>query len=342
LPAILAAVWLLFALAACETNESDDDNNDTPTDDDDSSPADDDNDNNNDTTPDEPDDMEIFVVYGFPGLLERLTVDLYLEKAGFAQTGNEWSRDDADRTIFVHEAWNAAALTEALSTEGAYVVFVGHSNFGLGPIFTDETWVHKLDWVTGIDDFFHLGNGLSSIQYRYMIEGQSYPNFRVKPAQIADHPLNYLTATLQLERFENIDGVDPGEAFPDVQGQGLDIYHYTAPPWIQDDGALLFEPPLPPLGPILPGTEMLIVNLGESSLPELRYKALLWKSCYSGLYFLDELQHGVVFYTLASPSYLVPTIQAFLDGVIRGQSWTKINTRLNNLDDIYGYRVFEE
>jgi hypothetical protein len=85
---------------------------------------------------------------------------------------------------------------------------------------------------------------------------------------------------------------------------------------------------------------MIISQGGAADLPELKYKVLFWKSCYSGVYFVDNLNRGVVFYTLASPSISRPTVWIFLNGLIRGNDWESIKRGLNNFDDIHDYYDF--
>jgi hypothetical protein len=40
------------------------------------------------------------------------------------------------------------------------------------------------------------------------------------------------------------------------------------------------------------GRPHLIVNAGSADLPTLRYKAVLYKGCYTESYFYETLQHG--------------------------------------------------
>jgi len=346
-------VWLLvFVLAfvfyaACDSDDDDDDNdNDDNNDDvvDDDTTADDDSADDDANPPDEPEHFDIHIVYGYPALLEKHFTEMFLENTGFVRDGEVWTFADAygDRTYSVRQGWTAEALVTALTTEDAFVIFAGHSNFGFGATFTDNPWASELMNITGIDDIFNIASEHVAVQYRYFIEHQAYPNFVIQTEQIAVHPLNYLTESLGLERFENIDGIEPGMNFPDVQGEGLDLFHFRAP-----------EPdPMYPLDELLIrllglnmelDDRMLIANGGAADLPAgLKYKVLLYKSCYSGLYFLDNLQRGVVFYTTKSPSVFRPTIWIFLTGLIKGSSWATIKNAMNDIDEVYDFYIFDE
>ena len=350
LAAILALISLLL-MNACFSGAGDKNDSDAATDDDHRPTVDDDNDggadddsrSHDDDQPPEPQEFLIFIIYGYPGEMERSTVDFFLKMNGFVRDQDRWTFEDiyGQRRFVVREGTTAESLLEALSTEEAYVIFAGHSNFGLGPTFAENWWNGSVENITGLQDFLNFGSAHVSIQYRYLVEHQAYPNLVIQPEQIADHPLNYYTDFLHLERFENIDGIRPGTAFPDPHGEGLDIYHYRAPGY--EVGNLLdkFLYWLFGIDMHLENT-MLIVNGGGDDLPELKYKALFYKSCNSDLYFLDNLNHGTVFYTNSTPSYFRPTIWIFLDGLIKGCSWETIKNAMNKLDDIYGYYVFDE
>jgi hypothetical protein len=338
------ALWLIVAavfLAAC--GEADDRDRAPATDDDQAAPDDDgggSDDDDDDQTPFGPPESVIYIVYGYPGLMERPFVRLYLQAAGFARDGEDrWVYAAGTQRWTVIEGRSVEALRAALSTEGAHVIFTGHSNFGLGPVFVDWPFAEGVEAVEDIGDFFSMGSEHVAIQYRYLVEDQKYPNFIVKPGQIAVHPANYLTAALGLERFVNTDGVGIGETFGDVQGEGLDQYHYHAPLGTPFDWWIILLARLIGLN-LMPGLERLIVADGASELPDLKYKTLLWKSCESGLYFLDNLQHGLVFYTMGDVSMFIPTVWLYVAGLIGGQSWDAILANLNALDDLYEYIDF--
>ena len=130
------------------TPTGDDDDDTTPTgddDDDDTTPADDDDDD--DATPADdddddtvyqpypPDNANIYVMYGYPSMLEAAAVDVYMAIAGGSFNGEYWSWSDGTRSYTVHQDVSPEGFVVGAQENDAIIVYAGHSNFGLGTTF---------------------------------------------------------------------------------------------------------------------------------------------------------------------------------------------------------------
>jgi hypothetical protein len=129
-----------------DTTEGDDDDT-TPADDDDdddATPADDDDDDDatadddDDTTegpPGPPDHANIYIMYGYPSMLESASVDAYMAIAGGSFNGTYWSWSDATRSYTIHQNVEPSGFLTGVQDPDAIIVYAGHSNFGLGTSF---------------------------------------------------------------------------------------------------------------------------------------------------------------------------------------------------------------
>ncbi len=224
-----------------------------------------------------PSQQEMFVAFAYPASQEQVAVEMGLRVMGASQVDSTtWtiSHDGTDWTI--HLERSAENLIEGMRTPGAVVVYAGHSNYGLGGVFSDLPDLSDINEITTVDDFFNFGGPYAAINYSYLVGEQAYPNLEIRPEDIAQDPENYIVPILDEERFPNEYGVIPGEAF-ELQGSGSNAYHYSSD-----------------------GNYYLIVNAGADDLPapsEMQYEVMFIKSCNSGRYFIESFQRGEFFYT---------------------------------------------
>jgi hypothetical protein len=204
-------------------------------------------------------------------------------------------------SVFIWKTQKLASI--AFNAENGYVVYDGHSNFGLGPTFTTGN--------KSLSDFMNTGSAFAAIELRYLREYQGHPDLTVKDSEIAAAPRNYVTA-LGIERFPNNEGVGVEHEFT-LKGYGIDRFHYDE--------------------------SKLIVNAGKGDLPALHYKAFFFNSCNSGQYFADAFQHGVFFYTKIQ-CYKIDTTCAFIKACVDGKSWNEVLLDLNNVERVNAFKNF--
>ena len=125
-----------------DTSEGDDDDATPADDDDDATPADDDDDatpgDDDDTTEPlgPPDHANIYIMYGYPSMLESASVDAYMAIAGGSFNGTYWSWSDGSRSYTIHQNVEPSGFIEGVQDPDGIVIYAGHSNFGLGTTFS--------------------------------------------------------------------------------------------------------------------------------------------------------------------------------------------------------------
>ncbi len=117
------------------TEPDDDDDDTTPTDDDDDDDITGDDDDTTEEPPGPPDHANIYIMYGYPSMLESNAVDAYMAIAGGSYNGTYWSWSDGSRSYTVHQGLEPSGFAQGVQETDAIVVYAGHSNFGLGITF---------------------------------------------------------------------------------------------------------------------------------------------------------------------------------------------------------------
>jgi len=293
------------------------DDDDTVVDDDDTAVDDD------DLATHPPDTAEIFLVYGYPAVIEAASVDAYLAVEGDAEwVDDRWIYDDGERSFVIRQFQDASGLEEGLTTAGSIVVYAGHANFGLGAVFAPDPDYSLITHVTGIESFWNYGGDYVALNYGLLLTNQSYPNFVLEPEDIVENPTNSVIPYLDLERFPNDAGVGPGEVFTPI---GTDSYGY--PIHYYDTHDQYYKT---------------IVHGGSLDLPEdMEYAALFIRSCQSGRYHVERFDRGVYFFSDGEAAYETAMVYRFLKGIIEHDSWDEIRNTMNAADPIYDYINFE-
>ena len=267
--------------------------------------------------------MEISANFGFEWEVSGKTrVDEKLE--AMADEASEFSQVGADYSIFyikgkpmgsnvgipagtnnaeyfwaVQTAHSQAALKDALAST-PYVVFEGHSNFGLGPAFDNSP-------VT-ISDFMNISNPTAGISWDYL--HQEYPQLGIIPeALVRPTQMNYLVFPGEPDslRFPNSNDVRTGE-----------IFHYTNHPTTNTRRHYTVS-----------GTPMLIVFAGKADLPPLGYRAFFYNACFTARDYSDVFPRGRF---IGSTDLIFPDLkatEAYVTGLISGKGWEGIMNDIN-------------
>ncbi len=274
-----------------------------------------------------PDHTEIFIVLGFPATLSGYILMYYLYQRGATYAEADpytwyFTHPETRRTFTIYFGNTPENLARGLTTEGAVVIFFGHSNIGLGMAFSYLLDHQQVSYVHRIEDFFNVSSDVVGTNWRFLKQVQAFPNLEIAEEEIVEQPENYVIPYLDLLKFENIEGVRPGERFF-LAGEGIDRYHYRYE----------LEP-----GKIFP---MLVVKAGHADLPgPLRYKVFLYHGCSSGYYYSEQFQHGVFFYT--TDEAYDPVDWEFLGGILDDLPYDQIKANLNRHECVYDYYVFPD
>jgi PKD repeat protein len=105
----------------------------------------------------------------------------WLEDIGAQQLGSVWFYEENDKLYNIEIIQSIEGMKRALTTKGAHVLFEGHSNYGLGPIFAtqSEQASYRIDDLFYVDDrrILNYSSPCISVSIRYMRTGQAYPNW---------------------------------------------------------------------------------------------------------------------------------------------------------------------
>ena len=263
-------------------------------------------------------------MYGYPSILEAASVDAYMAIAGGSYNGTYWTWSNDERSYEIHQYEDESGMVEGVQDPDGIVVYAGHSNFGLGATFSDLENHSDIDYVETIDDIFNVGSDTVAVNFTYLKEEQTYPNFAFRETDIVDAPLNYSVPGLGMDRFPNNSGVGPGDTFPII---GNDAYGY---PYHYVDAS--------------DGFYKTIVYGGAADLPvdDMLYQIAFIRSCNSGRYFGETYNRGVLFYSTDDVNYEVAIVYLFVRGLVEGLSYDGIRDLMNAADPIYEYFDFNE
>jgi hypothetical protein len=262
----------------------------------------------------------MFVSFAYPAAQEQAAVEMTLRIMGARQQDTTtWTVTEGDTDWTIHLERSAANMDAGLRTPGAVVVYAGHSNYGLGGVFSDLPDLSQIEEIVTLQDFYNYGGPQTAINYPYLRDTQAYPNLAIAPTDIAVDPVNYEVPILGGPRFPNDSGVGIGDTFA-LHGSGESAYHFTNE-----------------------GTAYLIVNAGSADLPapaELQYDILFIKSCNSGRYYVENFQRGGFFYTVDNvyTEDMVLTVDLFVKHILLRTPYWEI---AQLMDEREGNHVYE-
>lgn len=241
----------------------------------------------------------------------REILEAYLQTIEIDRHGDFWAVKGKDRQG-LEKVWGIEIvmtqdkLIDALSNVGQYVVFDGHSNYGLGPEFPNFDANGGIIRPTKIEDYTNFGVGYTSIEMDLRKKPNGGGDLEVLDNQIRNAPINYAPPPLTVERFPNIDDVEVGQAFI-KQGQGFDTWHY----WEDNE------------------TSMLMIDAPKTDLPiTLRYKTFFYNACWSGADYIENFRHGEYVYTTDS-CFVSEATKVFVQGIVEGKTTEQIILLLN-------------
>jgi hypothetical protein len=250
----------------------------------------------------------------------RELLEEYLDGIKLARQGDVWAVKGKDQQGN-EKIWGVEIVTAqdklnaALSANGRYVVYDGHSNFGLGPDFGGIP-------IRSINDFTNFGSKYTDVPLDFRYRGNNpnperdainwgkhgYPFLVLGNNEIQTTPTNYKPLPINELRFPNTDGIGDGQVFP-RQGLGFETWHYR------------FDA----------NSKRLMITAPKTDLPAtLRYKSFFYNVCSSGIDYIENFKHGEFYYTKDS-CFVHRGTQIFVQGVIEGKSSAQIKPLLNQL-----------
>jgi len=124
----------------------------------------------------------IYICFIYAGLnIMRYNFTSMLYSIGATQQGNTWTYVDNSQnmTYIIHLLNDTAEFIQALETDGAHIIIIGHSNYGLGAIFatSEESNNEMIENIRYIDDdrILNLGTPWVHVSVSGMRTGQAYP-----------------------------------------------------------------------------------------------------------------------------------------------------------------------
>ncbi len=113
----------------------------------------------------------------------KADLESILQTMGASRSGDTWeySNQTLNKTFVIRFIQDQASMKQALETEGSHVLFVGHSNYGLGPVFSTSTENYEQTiWnLYTIDDprIFSLSSPWMNVSLSGMRTSQAFPNW---------------------------------------------------------------------------------------------------------------------------------------------------------------------
>jgi len=163
----------------------------------------------------------IYILDGFgttEPIFENIT-DEISDMGGFESSPGVWSYTNQDKgvTYFIRDASSVAAARAAFAEEGAHIIYGGHSNYGMGMTFINDT-----DLLRYFDDNFFLNTStdmadviISGVKY-----GQPYRNW---------NPV-YQNGDSALAPFDFSEGTPPYNYYLTYQLPGDPTYYLQEKP----------------------------------------------------------------------------------------------------------------
>jgi hypothetical protein len=249
-----------------------------------------------------------------------------LENTQEIEEGARWICNSVtNMTSFDIRIVGEECFVEGLSTEGAYVAFDGHSNFGIG-----FAWNSGLQYI---EDFLNMGDLYTGLDYDYLITHQQY-DFIFPEDEIVSNPTNYENC-IYLERFHNepwmygvtnipyVSMQPPTNVFTTVYGSGDDRFHYY-----NDITSS-------------PKARHIIVYADKEDMPELKYKWLLLDTCDSAYYYADVFRRtgSTLFAAADGLDPGTDAVKRFVEATIKGDDELTV---VNSLDENYESKPYTE
>jgi hypothetical protein len=237
-------------------------------------------------------------------------------------------KNQKNKYFSIHLFDNQIDCNIALEASGGYVVYDGHSNYGIG--FCFRTGLKK------ISDFMNVGNNYTAIDWIGMIEDQEHSNFYINYDEYCGES-NTTEKYLAIKYSKRIEGnlIDyevPFYSDKKLNGMGspkylslkngdnndvFDDYHIN----YGDDG------------------NTLIVKAGDNDMPSKGWEKLLLTSCESGKYYYNSFNSGTLFYSMHECSS-DETTREFVKAIIEEKDNIEILKAIDNTEKVYDFHKF--
>jgi len=285
-----------------------------------------------------------------------------LKNNGFTQQGSVWVANRFGKTYTAHFANSFSALRSALTTPGAIIVIEGHSNYGLGFVFANDTEIknQRIYGVRYIDDprIFQMTPKWVAIDVKDFINYQAYPNWWPKfqdgtsgilPYTFSQGrpPYNYYITYKLGSNYYKVETAHRSamQRFPDC----------GKPAWYSSAGA---EPSVSNPAhtkyfitnsaywnntypkPHYKAKTIIYTKANILNPDELKYSKIMINSCGSGYQYGEPFRHGVVFYSMGS--VYGDNGVVFLRNYVQGKSDYQIWQALQSVEPIYDYYDFSK
>ena len=121
----------------------------------------------------------IFCCFGYYASDQRSQLTNYLNSIGSYQGNNVWNYVTPSKTYIITYVQSPEEMEVALRTPDSHILYSGHSNYGLGPIFStyQELQAQEINDIYYVDDprIVNFSADWVAVSVRGMRTGQSYP-----------------------------------------------------------------------------------------------------------------------------------------------------------------------
>ena len=237
--------------------------------------------------------------------------DIKPGKSIFVIKGNPQGNKDAavkdTKQWVIQISTSGGALKSALSST-PYVVFCGHSNMGLGPMFDPGA-------ATSTSSFLNIGNPQAAINVPYLKE-EGFNNLAIPDNEVPASVNNYWVLPTkfganEIERYPNEDNKPPPSPLPFHAKSGKpksDGYHFNREN----------------------GNEFLIVDIPVASrtadLPALGYQVFFYNSCST------VRDYSEVFKANAGSKFIASNLAVT-------EEWSEVNPPQSQTDIIFAQKL---
>jgi hypothetical protein len=294
-----------------------------------------------------------------------------LKAVGAKQEGDLWKYTNTgnNKSFIIHFIEDIGSTIQAMYSEGAHIILQGHSNYGLGAVYStdEENEQGVIDDIYCMDDdrIFNVSTPWVALNIKSCIESHSFPNWwpEFKDGTSAvmpyvhgdpqgDPPYNYYI-TYQVpgdSTFYKIRGL---QRFSDSGKPAWDSTPNGAHPSPANSGHLQYYITNTDTSPVtrLCGTRICprphygsktIVFRKELEVDQakLKFKRMLYCSCSTGIYYLDALHHGLMFYTVAAAGGTAAPV--YLKAYLEGKSDQEIWSLMQAVDPKFDYYDFSK
>ncbi|MEN6386379.1 MAG: hypothetical protein ABFD79_14440 [Phycisphaerales bacterium] len=281
-----------------------------------------------------------------------------LKNFGATQTSDGWTLTRSGKTYKIYWANSNSALRLALGVQGATVIIEGHSNYGLGFVFANDTEIknQKIYGVKYVNDdrIFQMTPKWVAIDVKDFILYQAYPNWTTKfkdgSSSIMPYtfsqgtpPYNYYITYKIGSTYYKVETANRSamQRFPDC-GKSAWYSSSGAAPKSSDTKYFITNSGGYTGGYAKPHYKAKTIIFTKSNtlgLSDLKYSRLMLDSCGSGYQYGEPFRHGKVFYSMGS--VYGNNGKIFLRSFIEGKTDRQIWQSLQSVQAIYDYYNYD-